>query len=879
MELHVGQFVRRRKGHHFGSAGYVTLVNPYGFSCLLVNLANHFLQTGPNQGDEETRFADLAQSEDSDQDATDDERDDFGDDAYITMTPSKRHPFFDRASWLRTLVGSDSCRQTQEGYITLKSQFATAQLTRHAQLPSLPFGCKIFRLSCDDHLQHRSAAKQHGQAWFQHLFRPQPLNDAGQLEWHFHPVDYNANIVSVLHSLNVPVVSAKSNMLHFTIPQAMAVYIAEAFLQPEFVCGRVGFGLPCYGYPYIIEIEAQATQALYKYANDKHGYQKTNLGYWLSADQNVSRAFRYLIWRSQDNAFWSAPVDMDGVGSVNVLSNALQETWPTLSHWIKQNIDASDSFGHLVWHHRREKIALHYYTGFPDSLIYQPVNDLLFVPMANYNNDRLLLLRDRTFAKACRPSSFDSSKLIDLDDHCLKSLGVMSPTSDEERYWNASLEQFSTRPLSLAFLMPEAQHAVHLANIHGVSIASPEACQQLPVAAPPFCICPEDLTVFVPVPPGGRFALDANALLWRSKTCKIVACGLLTICLEMEFQNRRGEKQAVVCKTMDMSSLPDHYAIIGSSSILHAQREALVNACTTKLRREIWYHAAVPPHKYIARLEGWTLFGPLFCIVVEQYQCTFSIFLANMDFVLYRLQSRAGGVPKEAKYLDICKKHVLRNKRILSESDYQTFLRQQLLWFHETFGSGSISKKTCAIILMERFRQLCEGVAHIHNSGIVHRDLKPSNIMLDKEGNIKIIDFECAVAVSPVLLQLVFGTPHFLPINFMSDQGDRYYVYDDGSADVFAIIEMMLKYLAPFTDVIPVNLFASLHQQHKYLSTDVLVSYSLGDTTTSQILHCQKNHKPYIVNDSFVQRRHVLRSNVYTASKLASKIAHYQKQI
>ena len=62
-------------------------------------------------------------------------------------------------------------------------------------------------------------------------------------------------------------------------------------------------------------------------------------------------------------------------------------------------------------------------------------------------------------------------------------------------------------------------------------------------------------------------------------------------------------------------------------------------------------------------------------------------------------------------------------------------------------------------------RQVCEGLGEAHQLGVVHRDLKPQNIMIDKQGNVRIMDFGIARSVQSKRITgdgVMIGTPDYM---------------------------------------------------------------------------------------------------------------------
>ena len=66
---------------------------------------------------------------------------------------------------------------------------------------------------------------------------------------------------------------------------------------------------------------------------------------------------------------------------------------------------------------------------------------------------------------------------------------------------------------------------------------------------------------------------------------------------------------------------------------------------------------------------------------------------------------------------------------------------------------------------MSIVKQVCEGLAEAHRLGIVHRDLKPQNIMVDEEGNARIMDFGIARSLKVKGITgagVMIGTPEYM---------------------------------------------------------------------------------------------------------------------
>ena len=133
-------------------------------------------------------------------------------------------------------------------------------------------------------------------------------------------------------------------------------------------------------------------------------------------------------------------------------------------------------------------------------------------------------------------------------------------------------------------------------------------------------------------------------------------------------------------------------------------------------------------------------------------------------------------------------------------------------------------------------RQICSGLREAHAQGVVHRDLKPENLMIDREGQVKIMDFGVARIFSShsvTTLNVIAGTPAYMaPEQVESRDVDQ-------RADIYAlglIIYEMLTGREVFKADTPMAV--AWKQVHEAAETPRSVDPSIGEDVEKLILRC-----------------------------------------
>jgi serine/threonine protein kinase/tetratricopeptide (TPR) repeat protein len=138
-------------------------------------------------------------------------------------------------------------------------------------------------------------------------------------------------------------------------------------------------------------------------------------------------------------------------------------------------------------------------------------------------------------------------------------------------------------------------------------------------------------------------------------------------------------------------------------------------------------------------------------------------------------------------------------------------------------------------------KQVAEGLAEAHRLGVVHRDLKPGNIMIDREGNARILDFGIARSLEEKGITgagVMIGTPEYMS----PEQAEGRDV--DGRSDIYSlgiVLFEMVTGRAPFGGDTP--LAVAMKHKSETPPNPKTLDPQVSDDLARLILRCLEKDK------------------------------------
>jgi len=138
-------------------------------------------------------------------------------------------------------------------------------------------------------------------------------------------------------------------------------------------------------------------------------------------------------------------------------------------------------------------------------------------------------------------------------------------------------------------------------------------------------------------------------------------------------------------------------------------------------------------------------------------------------------------------------------------------------------------------------QQIAEGLAEAHRLGVVHRDLKPQNVMIDSEGNAKIMDFGIARSLKAkgiTATGVMIGTPEYMSPEQVEGKGV------DPRSDIYSlgvILYEMVTGRVPFEGETPLSV--AVKQKTERARDPRELNAQIPEALSRVILKCMEKEK------------------------------------